>query len=57
MATIEKNTFNIQLNKAASAYALEVLGEAQFKKNKDAKLSIISDFKDGAKWAKKHLKA
>ncbi|MDF7810718.1 hypothetical protein [Hymenobacter sp. YC55] len=45
-----------QVNTAARAYALEELGEAQFKSNKDAVRSITDNFKAGAAACQKLFK-
>lgn len=40
-----------KINQAAKDHALSVLGEEQFKKNKEAVKSISEDFKAGVQWA------
>lgn len=47
---------NKTINEAAKAYALEQLGEVQYKNNKDAVRAITDDFKAGVKWLEKHQK-
>lgn len=45
-----------QIKVASNAHALEVLGEEQFKRNKQAVKSISTDFKAGIKYALNQLK-
>lgn len=44
-----------ELLKKANEYAKDILGDAQFKKNKDAVNSITTDFMNGYKLAQKEL--
>lgn len=43
-----------ELKSAAIEHAKSILGEEQFKKNKEAVLSISEDFVKGAEWAMNH---
>lgn len=46
-----------ELNEAAKRFALEVLGEEQYKSNKDAVREISENFKAGASWAREEFNA
>ena len=45
-----------QINEAAKIHAINILGEEQFKKNKNAVKSIVDDFKAGVVYILKQQK-
>lgn len=54
-AAIQKKMTTKEINLAAKDHAKAILGEGQFKNNKDAAEAIAQDFKAGVEWYKTQI--